>query len=519
MKHCCTIALLLGLFLPLTMRAQSAPSLAADRTIAAGVGRIADIAFSPDGRLLAAVGASGGLTVFDTQSGASVRQVSLGSEPTVRVAFGGQAVIAAGTERGGVSALNLLTGQTREVARHARTAVTAIAVASDGSIGASGDGQGDILIWPLEGGQPERLREDTKRDPIVFLAFTSPTILVSVNKALAVTAWDVPKRRSIRRGTLQLESIGREAEFSAATTDANGAQLALASQYLGRPRGGVLSGGAARPDDLKRTNVIVPYGTDNGIAGDPIQLGDFLPERIALSPGSCFAVFSSNYRDQPRLHLWSMVKQGQDLVRAELPGRASGVALDPTGRYVAVALPSGEIRTWRVSGATKSDCDLYRNAMNPIAAKPGPKIALGSEGQPLLAGRTGLRLAVMRFEVGGVDDFLGDAVSEMVGGELSNSSGVVVVERAAINAIVKEMQLQASGLTAADAVKVGRGLNVQKVLLGSVRRFGEGTYVITARVVDVETQQVQGNREVTCENCAASDLPAAVRVLRQAIVP
>jgi hypothetical protein len=37
--------------------------------------------------------------------------------------------------------------------------------------------------------------------------------------------------------------------------------------------------------------------------------------------------------------------------------------------------------------------------------------------------------------------------------------------------------------------------------------------------VDVETQQVEGSREVTCENCKVDDLPAAVKVLRRAIVP
>jgi TolB-like protein len=146
-------------------------------------------------------------------------------------------------------------------------------------------------------------------------------------------------------------------------------------------------------------------------------------------------------------------------------------------------------------------------------------MALGSEATPLIPSGAGFKVAVLRFEVGGVDEFLGDAVAEMVGGELANSKSVVVVERAAVNALVKEMQLQASGLTASDAVRLGRGLNAQKVLLGGIRRFGEGTYVVTARVVDVETQQVQGSREVSCENCTAADLPAVVRLLRQAIVP
>ena len=230
-------------------------------------------------------------------------------------------------------------------------------------------------------------------------------------------------------------------------------------------------------------------------------------------------MFTSNYRDQPRLHIWSLIRQGQDVSRLELPARASAVALDPTGRYVAAGFPNGEIRTWRTSGTTASDCQLYRNSQSPAAKPQAPRIATGSEGQPLFPANAGFKVAVLRFEASGVDTYVGEAVAEMVGGELSNSSSVVVIERAAIDAIVKEMQLQASGLTAADAARVGKGLNAQKVVLGSVRRFGENTYVVSARVVDVETQQVQGNREVTCENCSAGDLPAAVGALRRVIVP
>lgn len=35
----------------------------------------------------------------------------------------------------------------------------------------------------------------------------------------------------------------------------------------------------------------------------------------------------------------------------------------------------------------------------------------------------------------------------------------------------------------------------------------------------VETQQIEGSREVTCENCREQDLPRAVAALRRLIVP
>jgi hypothetical protein len=502
--------------------AQAPPSLFADRTFSAGVGRITDLAFSPDGRLIAVVGASGSVAVWDAQAGSPIRQASPTGAPTVRVAFGPQGnFVALADERGTVSTLDLRSGQTISVAKHSKN-VTSLAVSPDGSVGASGDANGDLLLWPSSGagGAGEKLRDDTRRDPIVFLSFSSPSTLVAVTQDLRIVVWDVSKKRTLRRGTVQLEALGREAEFSAAGVDPGATQLALASQYMAAQRGGVIGGsGFARPEDLKRTNVIVPYALESGIAGDPIQLGDFLAERLSMSPGSCWAMFSSYYRNQPRMHVWSMVKQGQDLLRIELPARPTAVQLDPAGRTLAVGFPTGEVRTWRASGTTASDCATVRNAQTGPAPRPGPAIEVGAEATPLFTKGTGFRVAVLNFEVGGVEAFLGGAVGGMISGELANSPSVVVVERAAIESIVKEMQLQKSGLTASDAARIGRGLNAQKVVLGSVTRFGETTYVILARVVDVETQQVQGSRQVTCRNCGEGDLPGAVSALRQLIVP
>jgi curli biogenesis system outer membrane secretion channel CsgG len=128
-------------------------------------------------------------------------------------------------------------------------------------------------------------------------------------------------------------------------------------------------------------------------------------------------------------------------------------------------------------------------------------------------------VAVLRFETSGLDATLGDAVAEMIAGELANSPQVKVIERSAIDKILKEMEIQRSGLTEADAVKIGRGLNAKAVLLGGVRRFGASTFLVNTRAVDVETQRVLGSREVTCESCTESDLPRAINALRKTIVP
>lgn len=486
--------------------------------IDAGLGRLNDVAFSSDGRLLAAAGARG-YGVWDAQTGTAIKSAA-GRGTVLRVVFGGQgSLVALGGDDGRVSIVDLRSGASRDAAKHAK-AVTSLAFAPDGRTGASGDRDGTINLWDAERGPIAPLRDGGHKQDILSLAFSATNTLLSLSRDLRIVTWDIPGKRAVRRGTLQSEVSGRSVDPNAAAVDPAGTKLVLGGQLVAEQRGGVLTSraGPARPDDLARDNVLIPYAADTGIAGDAIKTSDFTAEHVAVSPKGCFAVFTSQYRNQPRLHVWGLIERGDDLLRTDLQGRAAAVAIEPGGSLVAVASEQGRLRTWKMSGATAGDCDAFITGKRPVTTA-GPTITLGSETQPLIKGGSGYRIAVLRFDATGVDTGVGDAVGEMVSGELSNNRQITVIERAAINSVLKEMEIQRSGLTAADAVKIGRGLNARKVLFGSVRRFGESTYVITARVVDVETQQVEGSREVTCESCREQDLPRAVAALRRTIVP
>jgi TolB-like protein len=508
---------LIGVVAATAIAAPAPPAIYPGAEIDAALGRIAEIVFSADGRLLAAAGARG-YGVWDAQTGSPIRNGP--GSPALRVAFGGQgSLVAVGGDDGRVSIVDLRSGAAREIVRHARS-IASLAFAPDGRLGASGDAEGGINVWDSEHGLAGPLKDGGHKRDILALAFSSSMSLLSLSRDLRVVTWDVPGKRAVRRGTLQSEISGRTVDPHAAAVDPAGTRLVVGGQLISEPRGGALTSraGPARPDDLARDNVLIPYAADSGIAGDPIKTSDFTAEHVAVSPKACFAVFTSNFRSQPRLHVWGLIERGDDLLRADLPARASAIAIEPAGGMIALATEAGTIRTWKTSGATAADCDAFVTAKRPVTTA-GPTISLGSETQPLIKSGTGSRIAILRFDATGVDPGVGDAVGEMVAGELSNNAQITVIERGAINAVLKEMEIQRSGLTAADAVKIGKGLNARKVLFGSVRRFGEATFLITARIVDVETQQVEGSREVTCEACKEGDLPRAVSVLRRTIVP
>lgn len=78
-----------------------------------------------------------------------------------------------------------------------------------------------------------------------------------------------------------------------------------------------------------------------------------------------------------------------------------------------------------------------------------------------------------------------DGISEMFM-TYFRPAGYTMVERAQIDKVISEQGFQRSSLTDAQAVRVGRILNVSKVVVGKVSRLG-GQYQVDVRVVDVES--------------------------------
>jgi TolB-like protein len=99
----------------------------------------------------------------------------------------------------------------------------------------------------------------------------------------------------------------------------------------------------------------------------------------------------------------------------------------------------------------------------------------------------GGRVAVLDFRAIGVPVAFAEAATESVRSALVRQGGVTVVERAALQALLREQHLGQSGLTdQRDAAELGRLVNATYVLLGSVAQVAD-TIILNARLVDVAT--------------------------------
>jgi len=106
-------------------------------------------------------------------------------------------------------------------------------------------------------------------------------------------------------------------------------------------------------------------------------------------------------------------------------------------------------------------------------------------------------IAVLNLEAKNVGQETADAVADILSTELFNSQRFKVIERQAILRILEEQKLQMTGVTDMNqAVEIGKILNVEKILIGSVSRLGDN-YIINTRLVNVKTGALEVAQNAT----------------------
>jgi TolB-like protein len=115
---------------------------------------------------------------------------------------------------------------------------------------------------------------------------------------------------------------------------------------------------------------------------------------------------------------------------------------------------------------------------------------------PLDAGRkppapgVKLNLAVAEFESIGVPAGSASVAADWVRNALVMAGGTSVVDRRNMQAILAEHSFEQTGCTQEDcAVKLGRLLNVQRMVVGNMGKFLD-QYIVIVQLVDVETGKV-----------------------------
>lgn len=159
------------------------------------------------------------------------------------------------------------------------------------------------------------------------------------------------------------------------------------------------------------------------------------------------------------------------------------------------ALGAGEFPETAASGTTLAGSEAFP--------------AAGAETADLTATATGARpvVAVLSFEAVNTPPGEAAAITEFVEIAVAESGLFDVIGRQAIDRVLTEQALPLAGCAAVEcALKVGKLLDAGKMVAGSYSLL-DGTRVVSARMVDVETGSVETEEKAEIADVRSMDVP------------
>lgn len=332
--------------------------------------------------------------------------------------------------------------------------------------------------------------------------------LLAVTRGGEVTAWNPATLESIRRVTLQSDELhGSQSVVHAVGADRSANILVVALEEVALPRGGLR--GRARPGDLERRDHILVFDWHSGAQIKGMAFPDGIIEELAVGPGNDHVVVAEG----SRVTLMDL-RGGERGASVTAPVEVSRLVIGPEDDRLAVGGRDGQVGVWEMAYRQPVAADEVDDAPPGLSGR----LRVLGEGDPAITPDAPLTMAILPFddrsEEGEVvqDDRLPRMVAELLTTQLANLEHVTLVERIRIDDLLDELDLSAQGITEPHGLEMGRMLNADYILLGSIGAFGT-SHTLSARLLEVETGEAVSGRQVLCEECRAQDFFDVVHLL------
>ncbi|NNM35396.1 MAG: hypothetical protein HKO53_20140 [Gemmatimonadetes bacterium] len=467
--------------------------------------RVRALAFSPNRPFLAVGHQDGWVRILDVEAGQVRLEQDLDEGPvsTIRFHPDGTSVFV-GTEDGSLGRLDLVGGQLAAQGS-VDFDVRSLDVGSRGQrVLVGGDGGNVALYSATFERQTSFEAPNLYRRSIHWVALGLGDLeAAAFGDEGAMAFWEIGRTEPIRQLGGGEETSPR---FRAVARDNEGRMLALGQRQLTQA---ILPG---RGRTVVEENWVDIFSWERGRPIRRIELEGGEVRALAVSPDRRFVAIGL---DNGEVAAYSTAENRRAGVLAEEGEEPRALAWSPDGRWAAAAFDDA-VRVWSLSYSSGP-------AVTPCLVPGDPfcdqdKISVTTENTPIVSAAGPVSMAILGFQGRGVEDELAIAVGELVGTQLANNPTISLAERSRVEEVIDELGLQQDGFTdPANAAQLGRLLNAEKVIFGTVSRFGT-TIEINARVVETETGRIEGARGLECRTCAEEDLPGAARFLSRLLV-
>jgi WD40 repeat protein len=344
---------------------------------------------------------------------------------------------------------------------------------------------------------------EDKLDDVLYLGFDRlGTQILTAMELGNLVSWNPITKKLLRELSLYGELSGSSTVIRSVSSNQSSNVFVIGLEEAALPKGGIKTG-----KDLERRYSISVFDWSTGIEIKRIQCSSRI-KRIALGPGSDRAiVISDESRDRGAEIL--DLRKGEALQRIPIRMDPATIAFSDDNAVLAFGGDAGAVSVWR-AGSTYDSLSLP-----PLPSISG-RVRITSSSEPLIRRGEKTRLAILSFDAEGVSQTVGNVSLTSLSSWLSNLDYIVLTERKKIEAILKEQRFRLSSLTEETGIRVGKLLNVDNVVLGSVGKLGR-SYVFTAQVISVETARILGSREVLCDECSDQDFFDAMKALGASI--
>ena len=499
--------LLIGILTLCATTTAAQPRLNFDKSIALDSKRITSLAFSNDEQYLAVGTAEGNVFVLDSEDGRVIRELTFHDKEISSLTFdSGDALLISGSRDKKIVFWDVQSGTIQHVIEKAGLAVTGLALSPDDRMLAACGDKKDLYCWDVPSGNFRGKLKGHKKDAI-FVSFSKfGDQLLSIGEDRKMIFWDVPSMQSQRVSEIALQTMNNSGiDVTAATCSRDRQVIAVAVQEHALDKGG---------RGMKFERSIAYYDWETGSRLKIITGNQKDINIIRLTPQSTYAITDNSSLHEFRLSFWD-AEAGVVAANHRLDHPISCFELAGSGRWLASSFTrtknpaESHVNLWSTTGIGGSDesdwsPDILRNVISL------------NDSLPLIESGPPRPLAVLYFGYNNVDSAVARSATIMLENRLFKSPYVRLLERNQIDKILDELDLQQSGLTVSKAIEIGKLIEAELIILGSVDKLDSELH-ITARLVDVNSGQIVGIREISCTNASATNISDMTERLAPAV--